>query len=295
MKKRVSFHECKLVDGFLTPGSVKVWVPGPPPPCIPGLLLKIARCVNQAALPQAQHLHRYFGSPRTAVPGSVDRDVFDQLLINFVNLAQQEIPSNLRKLVLAVRHEMPAGRTPSASPGCRIVCLFPVAPALQRVSWYGAVRYSSGWTTDGLFQWCGQRKHHGHLKVQSALEDCCGAHCAVLVFRRDKQDGPHKFVGRAQGYLPLAEQDSALDQPFRAGLLVDTQTPFKTPSLELYPGWTSPEKNKLSVWSALGIVPGRAHLFTSYSDSVISETCEAISRPAEAVAQLHVVKRRAAT
>lgn len=272
--KRVSFeHGSKSEDGYLTPGSCRVWISGADAEEVKQAVRLLGRCVQAAGLQHEALLLHYFGADAEAGPALLDRRMFDGLVAFFLSLAKQEIPARLRRLVLAVRHEMPIPRSPVPARDCTLVCLFPVAPANPREHWAVNYNYEGGWGSDGLFRWSGQRKRRGHLEVCEALEDCCGPHCAVLVFRRASQRGRHVYVGRARGYLPVADQIPDAGQPFTAGLELDTRSVFQTDDVNLFPGWASPEPNKESVWRALRTEPPPRYRMFGYSVSKIPGEC----------------------
>lgn len=274
--KRVSFDDgCKSQDGYLTPGSCRVWIAGVDADEVKHVVRLLGRCVQAAGLQHQALLLHYFGASADAGPVLLDRRMFDRLLAFFLGLAKQEIPSRLRRLLLAVRHEMPLPRSPVAASNCTLVCLFPIAPADPREHWALNYNYEGGWGSDGLFRWSGQRKRQGHTEVCQALEDCCGPQCAVLVFRRATQRSRHVYVGRARGFLPVAEQVPELGQPFTAGLELDTSGVFRTDDVELFPGWASPETNKESVWRALCTEPPPRYRMFGYSVSKIPGECHA--------------------
>ena len=254
----------------MTKGKEKIWIPGAKRERYLDAVQLLHGCVCAADCPGSEKLLWFFGCSGTAAAQLVTRQSFDEAVAVFLDSIVRGIPNKLTRNVLALRHEMLSDSIEFQRHSSHLVCLFPIAPCDPKESWSLRYAFQSGWRTDKLFHWCGQRKGSGHREVQRALEDCSGPQCAVLVFRRDSQRSPHTFVGRARGYLPLCDQDVASGHPFQAALMLDTVSPVRTDAATMEPGWQSPAANKKSVWEALHTHVHGRYRMQGYSVSRIS-------------------------
>lgn len=254
----------------MTKGKVKTWIPSTKQRRYLEAVGVLGGCLSAADFAGVEKLRWLFGCPDVAPAQAVTRRQFDEAVAVFLDCIGRAIPNKLTRLVLALRHEMLSEAIEFKQDSSHLVCLFPIAPGEPKESWSLRYAFESGWRTDRLFHWCGQRKGTGHREVQRALEDCSGPQCAVLVFRRDSQRSPHTFVGRARGYLPLCDQDVASEHPFQAALMLDTVSPVRTDDATIEPGWQSPAANKQSVWEALHTDVHGRYRMQGYSISRIS-------------------------
>ena len=275
--KMVTFApDSKSTDGDVAPGKNPMWLSASKANRVKDLLATVHECLASVNLSRRHKnaLVKHLGL--TGVAGaSVGRDAFDACMSELIQTAGTQIPNFLRPVVLALRHALfhPPSQVPA---GCvKVVCLFPVAASAAPKVSDRRYQFDSGWRSDGLFLWLGQRKRRGHLEVLQALEDPCGPSQAVLLFTRPRQSGcRHTFVGRVRGYLPVAEQDASACTPFRAALMLDASQPFElfqdgADSILLPPGGTSSTTTKASVHQALGVQPASKYDRQGFSVSVV--------------------------
>lgn len=233
---------------------------------IKGLLAQLSACLRVADIPSHKkvELCKFLGLKTLNASWisciAADRQSFDTLIGTLLRLTGFAIPIPLRFTIVAVRHCLPWS-PPTLVPNgdVKVVCLFPIAASASPRVLGHQYQFDSGWRTDGLFLWLGQRERKGHLEVQEALEDCCGPHQAVLLFTRPRQCASHTFVGRVRGYLPVSDQDSATKSPFRAALMLDTLSPFQLTTASgkviMEPGCKPPGTSKTRVCQYLGLEP----------------------------------------
>ena len=258
----VSFApNAKLEDGELLPGSIKLWASAQKAASVRLLLARLAPCFVSSHA-KVRELSQFLGIPTTQpVAPPLTRSDFDWCLTELLQLTRMPFPAHMRQTVLALRYDRPCTgpQRPPATGLARVVCLFPMAACARVRVHEHRYQYDSGWRTDGMFLWVGQRKRKGHVEVRTALDDCCGTRQAVLMFTRPTQASVFTYLGRVRGYLPVADQDPATGQPWRAALALDASAPFELLNddrcYRMAAGWSSQSPTKRSVCEALGLTP----------------------------------------
>ena len=294
--KRVRFeNNCKSEDGVLFSGSSRMWLPAHSGLRLKPVLEGLWQCFRFVPLPLKvlNKLEKFLGRPEQTnlmIDIRADRQTFDQLLADFLNITRVPIPTALHNTIIAARHSLSGAISSAVSGQATVVCLFPVSACRQRWVEDRSYQYDGGWRTDGLWLWLGQKRRSSHEEVLKILENACGAAQAVLVFSRRRQSGtPHVFVGRAQGYLPVAAQDPSLQQPYRAALMMDTTTPFEIVHggrcFRMCPGWqtSAGNYNKDTVHAELGLQPPQKFKRWGWSISVVHGSCNLVPRPIDVV------------
>lgn len=283
--KSISFSaDTKTEDGTMLGGSVRMWVTGEKARRVVAMVQRLMTCISDVAMPPevAQKVLTYFGDcGRTSaeyVPQT--REAFDVVVAEILEATSIPLPGHLRKSMLGIRHALPT-LTTAALPAntVRVVCLFPISPAVDSCVMGRRYHFDSGFCADGLFLWLGQEQRQGHVEVVDALENCCASYQAVLVFTRTCQTSRHCYVGRARGFLPISSQDVKLRQPARLGLLLDTSSPFCIGDTVLWPGQLSQKPTKASVHQYLGLVPSKKYDRCGYSVSCVPGECPLIMSP----------------
>lgn len=277
--------DSKQEDGAQLPGSSKMWVTTEKAAAARKLLRCLLGCIEIVQLPltHKERLFKFLGAGKGPhhIQCHVTRENFDLLMAELLSLTRAPIPANLSWVFLAVRHSLP--RESMHQPqGLTIVCLFPISAQVSRRVMDTHYQFDGGWRTDGLFLWLGQEQRKGHLEVVRALEDCCNSYQAVLIFTRTSQGSQHTFIGRARGFLPIAEQQVEQRQPFRAAIMVDSVGPFRMTDNVLYPGDLIGAKQgatKGDVHAALGLNPPRHYSSRGYSVSSVAGQCNVIHSP----------------
>ena len=248
---------------------------------------KLSHCIRQIPLSQTHRrdLDKFLGTNK-CVPQPQQlpsRELFDALMAQLLSVTALPIPTKLNRVILAVRHALPLRYPQPLSNHLRVVCLFPVSAAVDRKAMGTHYQFDGGWCTDGLFLWLGQEQRKGHLEVINALEDCCNSYQAVLLFTRTSQGSRHTFVGRARGFLPVADQQPEHRQPYRAALMMDVITPFRFKSDEgdftLHPGHQVGQPTKAAVHSLLCLKPPNQYRYCGYSVSTVNGECQIIQSP----------------
>lgn len=282
--RSISFSaDTKTEDGSMLSGSVRMWVSCEKARRAQESVRRIMSCIADVRMPTeaASKLMTFFGEcERSLDPIPQTREAFDCAMSEFLGAIGLPLPGPLRKIIIGIRHALPTLITANLPAEIvRVVCLFPISPAVDSQVMGRNYNFDSGFCADGLFLWLGQQQRQGHVEVVDALENCCASYQAVLVFTRTCQTGKHCYVGRARGYFPICNQDSSLRQAARLGLLLDTSSPFCIGGAVLWPGQLSQKPTKASVHQYLGLSPPKRYDKCGYSVSYRSGECSLIMSP----------------